>query len=599
MTSLAWQATAPAAPETSRTGQATDTAHAYYYPPVAPPPGNWPRAVIYCRQSKLNEDGSSASPTMQRDAGEGMCQARSYNPVACFTDAGKSGWNPSVVRPGFEEMMTWVREGKCDVVVIYTLSRLTRQGALEAMQIEAEMRKHGVALVSVREPYLDTSDAVGIGIFAIIAGLAKQESDGKSEYIKDTRELARKAGGHLAGPPPFGFGTEKCKTAEGIAWVKLVANEDERSIVLRMRDAALDGKTTGQIAAMLNEDCIPSPAQREVHNGRKYKNLKSKTLAVAEHWASTQVQRILRDPRIAGMAADKTGGSYNFAIRRGEDGQPMHVHDALISPAEWYLLQEALGTSGRKLRDAPTGASHLLSGWGFLVCECEANHTASGASGGKAPQYRCSRSAEARRLMGGHRVNAVLQGATDDYVAGRVFARMLALDMDDEQDFALATETARRFARQTDTSGRTQELKEWQAQLAHTEESLTHIYEDQRQGLYAGKVGRAAFIEAVGAMQRTEATCREHIAALEAQETSTVVLPLDQWCEPGTDPLGPGSAWSRWGLAQRREFLALWLDRVIVKAAPADGRRVPVGERLELVWATAETEDGEVDEYDV
>lgn len=574
--------------------QATDTAHAHYYPPVAPPPGNWPRAVIYCRQSKLNEDGSSASPTMQRDAGEGLCQARQYNPVACFTDAGKSGWNPTVVRPGFEEMMTWVREGRCDVVIIYTLSRLTRQGALEAMQIEAEMRKHGVALVSVREPYLDTSDPVGIGIFAIIAGLAKQESDGKSEYIKDTRELARKVGGHVAGPPPFGFSAEKRQTAEGVSWVKLVANEAERAIVLRMRDRAMEGATTGEIAKELNEAGEPSPAQREVHNGRKYKNLKSKVLAVAEHWASTQVQRILRDPRIAGMAADKTGGSYNFAIRRGEDGQPMHVHDPLITPAEWYLLQDALGASGRKLRAAPTGGSHLLTGWGFLVCECGANHTAAGASTpGKSASYRCSRSAEARRLMGGHRVNAVLQGAADDYVAGRVFARMLALDMDDEADFVLATETARRFARQVDTSGRAQELREWQAQLAHTEESLAHIYADQRQGLYAGKVGRAAFTEAVQAMQRTEEACRHHIAELEAQESSAVVLPMSEWYEPGTDPIGEGSAWSKWGLAKRREFLSLWVDRVVVKAAPEDRRRVPVEKRLEIHWAAPDTGDEE------
>lgn len=572
---------------TQTLAQATDSAHAHYYPPVGPPPANWPRAVIYCRQSKLNEDGSSASPTMQKDAGEGLCQARSYNPVACFTDAGKSGWNPAVVRPGFEEMMTWVRERKCDVVVIYTLSRLTRQGALEAMTIEAEMRKHGVALVSVREPYLDTSDPVGIGIFAIIAGLAKQESDGKSEYIKNTRDLARKAGGHLAGPPPFGFRTEKAVTSEGVAWVRLLKDETEAPIIQRMRALALEGKTTGAIAKELNETGVPSPAQREAHKGRKYKNLKSKVPAVAEHWASTQIQRVLRDPRIAGMAADKASGSYNFVIRRGEDGQPMHVHDRIMTPADWYVLQEALGASGRRLRQAPTGRTHLLSGWGFLVCECESNHTAAGDNnGGKAAAYRCSRSAEARRLMGGHRINSVLQSVADDYVARSVFARMLNLDPEDERDGALIAETARRFAHQIDTSGTAQELREWQAQLTHTEESLGHIYADQRAGLYAGSVGRTAFAEAVGAMQRTEETCRARIAELEAAQTASVALPVDEWYEPGTDPIGAESVWATWGITERREFLALWVDRVTVRQAPTL-KRVPIDERLEIHWATA------------
>lgn len=576
-------------PVTQTLTQATDTAHAHYYPPVPPPPGNWPRAVIYCRQSKLNEDGSSASPTMQRDAGEGLCQARSYNPVACFTDAGKSGWNPAVIRPGFEEMMSWVREGKCDVVVIFTLSRLTRQGALEAMTIEAEMRKHGVALVSVREPYLDTSDPVGIGIFAIIAGLAKQESDGKSEYIKNTRDLARKAGGHLAGPPPFGFRTEKAATAEGVAWVRLVPDETEAPIIRHMQSLALEGKTTGAIAKELNEAGVPSPAQREAHKGRKYKNLKSNVPAVAEHWASTQVHRVLRDPRIAGMAADKASGAYNFVIRRGEDGQPMHVHDPIITPAEWYVLQEAMGKSGRRLRKAPTGGTHLLTGWDFLVCECEANHTAAGASTpGKRTAYRCSRSAEARRLMGGHRINSVLEDAADDHVARSVFARMLNLDPEDAADGALIAETARRFASQISTDGTAQELKECQAQLAHTEESLAHIYADQRAGLYAGKVGRTAFAEAVGAMQRTEETCRARIAELEAAQTTAIALPVDEWYDAtvSPDPIGPGSVWASWGITERREFLALWVDRVTVRQAPSL-KRMDIADRLEITWATA------------
>ncbi|WP_431955050.1 recombinase family protein [Actinacidiphila sp. bgisy167] len=570
---------------TTTTAQKPSSAHAFYYPPVAPPPANWPRAVIYCRQSKLNEDGSSASPLMQRDAGEGLCQARQYNPVACFTDAGKSGWDPSIVRPGFEEMMSWVREGKCDVVVIYTLSRLTRQGALEAMQIEDEMRKHGVALVSVREPYLDTSDPAGTGIFAIIAGLAKQESDGKSEYIKNTRELARKVGGHLAGSAPYGFATSKEKTAEGVSWVKLVAEESEAATIRLMHKLALEGRTTGMIAKELNERKVPSPAQRGTHKGRKYKNLKSDVPAVAEHWASTQVQRVLRDPRIAGMAADKLTGSYNFAIRRGEDGQPLHVHEPIISPAEWYVLQEAMGKSGRRLREAPHGATALLSGWSFLVCECEANMTAARTgTDGKRTSYRCSRSAEARRLMSGHTANVVLQDAVDDHVARTVYARMTNMDLDDPDDAELIAETARRFALQIDTSGVSRELKELQAQLSHTEESLAQIYADQRAGLYAGKVGRAAFTEAVTAMQGTEESCRARIAELEAHQTTAIALPIDEWFEPGTDPIGPTSVWHGWSLQERREFLSLWVDSVTVHCPP-DRKRRPVSERLTVNWA--------------
>jgi hypothetical protein len=165
---------------------------------------------------------------------------------------------------------------------------------------------------------------------------------------------------------------------------------------------------------------------------------------------------------------------------------------------------------------------------------------------------------------------------------------MLSLDPEDPADGALIAETARRFAHQITTDGTAQELRECQAQLAHTEESLSHIYADQRAGLYAGKVGRTAFAEAVGAMQRTEETCRTRIAELEAAQTASVALPIDSWfdADASPDPIGPGSVWATWGITERREFLALWVDRVTVRQAPSL-KRMDIADRLEIVWAAA------------
>ncbi|MGE7385646.1 recombinase family protein [Streptomyces sp. NPDC004126] len=61
-------------------------------------------------------------------------------------------------QPGFERLMEDARAGKFDVVVIYMLSRLTRQGAAEALKIQQELAKCGVAIVSTQEPFINTSD---------------------------------------------------------------------------------------------------------------------------------------------------------------------------------------------------------------------------------------------------------------------------------------------------------------------------------------------------------------------------------------------------------------------------------------------------------
>ncbi|MEU3710278.1 recombinase family protein [Streptomyces catenulae] len=110
------------------------------------------RAVSYIRQSKRREDDSQASPEAQREKCEALITAKGWDLAGSFADVGRSGWDPNVERPEFEEMLTAVRAGHVDAVVVFALSRLTRQGAFEAMKIEEELRRYGVLLVSVWSP---------------------------------------------------------------------------------------------------------------------------------------------------------------------------------------------------------------------------------------------------------------------------------------------------------------------------------------------------------------------------------------------------------------------------------------------------------------
>jgi hypothetical protein len=476
------------------------------------------------------------------------------------------------------------------------------------------MRKHGVTLVSVQEPYLDTSDAIGIGIFAIIAGLAKQESDNKSAFIVNARELARQAGGHLAGSAPFGMRSVKAKTPDGVSWVKLVPEDDEwyrewteSDTVTRMVEMAMGnpdqdipGKSPGKIAEWLNAEGIPTPAQRKVNAKRKFNGHRVKVSAAPPHWTSSQVHRVLRDPLIAGMAADKVG-VYHYEIRMGEDGTPLHVHEGIITPAKWYRLQNALGAAGKKGRQVDGATQTLLTGWNFARCECGAFHTYAGQpTASRSPYYRCSRTADARKALGtGHTANAIQTAPLDEYVTRRVFARMLALDPTDPDDLTLAREAARRFAAQTDTSDTARQLDEYKAQLTHTENSLKDLYEER--ALYKGAEGKKAWRNAVSTMLATQARCHDEIERLEEEQTERIVMPIDQWYDADSDdPIGPRSPWAQWGLIKRREFLAMWLDGVTIHQpdTPQSGPKAPpIEPRVTFQWAQP-TMDEDEDEED-
>ena len=558
-----------------------------------------PRAILYARQSKLNEDGSDASPLMQWEAGESLCAARGYEVVNRFRDAGKSGWDPSTQRDGFAEMMSQIRDGQCDVVVIFALARLTRMGAQEAFAIEKEMRDHGVALVSVREPYLDTSDPIGAGIFAIIAGLAKQESDTKSVFITNTKQLARRAGGHVSGTAPFGFVNEKAFTEDGVKYIRLAQVPEDALVIKEMVALAHGGMSARHIAKTLTERDVTPPGARNsagINRMRARQAQGHYKIHAGPRWQAPAVLRILRDPRIAGMAADKSGPD-KWEIRRDANGDSMHVHDAIISPADWYALQIAISPKGM-VRRTYHGGTYMLSGWRFLFSYSGATMSTTITAG--IPRYRCNRHGDTADMLKVSRVS-IRVDLTDDHVARQVWSRVLAADPLDPADAELLTAAAQRFARQQDTVGVAIECNELEAQVTHTQERLAQVYADRQAGLYKGKVGTAAFTEAVTSLQDSEERCGSQLRELRALQVDSVRLPLDEWIgDSQGDPIGEGSPWTAWTMQQRRQFLQVWVEWVEVLPR-VTGKGDDIAERIVIHWAKPAMDDGgdDVVPYDV
>jgi DNA invertase Pin-like site-specific DNA recombinase len=229
------------------------------------------RAVSYIRQSKRREDDSKSSPEAQKTKCEALITAKGWDIAGYFADVGKSGWDPNVVRPEFEEMMSAVHAGHVDAVVVFSLSRLTRltrQGALEAMLINEELARHGVRLVSVEEPYLDTSTPMGVAIFGLIAALAQQESDLKSAYITATKDTLRKAGSHVSGIAPYGFQSTREQCGD-LTVVKLIPDPVEAPYVRDMANWAAEGLSASSVARKLNEAGAPTKTAALAENGAK------------------------------------------------------------------------------------------------------------------------------------------------------------------------------------------------------------------------------------------------------------------------------------------------------------------------------------------
>lgn len=116
-----------------------------------------------------------------------------------FVDHGVSGSAPLDARPGWCDLVGYVRPG--DTVVVYRLDRLTRRGLRHMLEAVADLREHhGVAVRSATEP-IDTSGPAGELLLAIMGWVAEQERETLRQRTRDGLAAARARGVRVGRPP--------------------------------------------------------------------------------------------------------------------------------------------------------------------------------------------------------------------------------------------------------------------------------------------------------------------------------------------------------------------------------------------------------------
>lgn len=96
-------------------------------------------------------------------------------------------------RPAFQRMMLDAHRGRWSTLVVWALDRFGRSMAGNLASV-LELDRIGVKVISVREPWLDTSGPVRSLLVAIFSWVAEQERIRISERTKAGQERARRAG---------------------------------------------------------------------------------------------------------------------------------------------------------------------------------------------------------------------------------------------------------------------------------------------------------------------------------------------------------------------------------------------------------------------
>ena len=295
------------------------------------------KTAIYCRVSTDTQEREGTSLQTQLEACREYCQGKGYDVSYRFSEA-YSGL--SLERPELDKLRELVRAEAIDVLVCYSLDRLTRDPG-HGVIITQELEKHHVILEAVTED-VDNSE-----LGKLISYIRGYASKLEAEKIRERSIRGRKAcarEGRMTGGFHTTYGYDYVRTIRGERQARRVINETEASWVRHMYSwLVTDGLSTGAIRDKLV--ALNAPTK---HGGR---------------WKKASVLSVLRNPSYCGK-------TYAFtSLKRKPRRKPQNewieiasdVTPAIITAEVYEAAQKQLQVNRAKaLRN--TRREYLLRG---------------------------------------------------------------------------------------------------------------------------------------------------------------------------------------------------------------------------------------------
>ncbi len=152
------------------------------------------RVAIYARTS--TDDGRQELTNQTRELHE-YAERMGWKVVAEYLDQ-VSGRKAD--RPELKKALAAGRKRKFDVLLFWSLDRLSREGVLKTLLILNELSTHGVKYRSLQEQWIDSLGAFSDAIIGILATVAKFEADRMSARVRTGLARAKSQGKVLGRP---------------------------------------------------------------------------------------------------------------------------------------------------------------------------------------------------------------------------------------------------------------------------------------------------------------------------------------------------------------------------------------------------------------
>jgi len=274
-----------------------------------------------------------------------------------YIDNGFSGGNFD--RPAFQEMISDIRSGKINLLLVKDLSRFGRNYLETGKYLEEELPALGCRFVALMDN-VDTEDGEN-DIIPFINGLNDYYLKNLSDRIKTVRTAKAKDGQFLASETPYGY--TKSKEAKN----RLIIDEPAAEIVRKIYEMRVSGMGYYSICKYLNERNITTPRWHfYISENRQAPREFSKA------WQASCLKRILESEIYLGHTIHNQRKTISHRskkqVRRDKSEwlRVENTHEPIIEKSVWEAVQAINQEATAKVAHHRQKQSSLFSK--MLVC---------------------------------------------------------------------------------------------------------------------------------------------------------------------------------------------------------------------------------------
>jgi len=152
------------------------------------------RIVVYSRVSTQDQETDNQTVVLSAWASQ-----REFKTVGYYTEqesAWKAGQQQELAR-----LVEDARKRKFEAVLVWSLDRLSREGALAILSLVHRLNSYGVKVLSYQESWTEAPGELAELLYALTGWIARMESQRRSERTKAALSRLKVLGRRLGRPP--------------------------------------------------------------------------------------------------------------------------------------------------------------------------------------------------------------------------------------------------------------------------------------------------------------------------------------------------------------------------------------------------------------